>query len=343
MSSLRTPAPDPEGVRALALLRSGRSFLLAGHVRPDGDCLGAEAALARVLGALGKRARILNPDPLDPRFDFLEEAATFHAYEGGPLPEHDVAVLLDINTLTRCGELGLALAAAPSKKLVVDHHVASGGDEPWWDAAFVDAEASATGLLVWRIARALEVEVDRTAATAIFTSIVTDTGWFRHSNTDAETMAVAAELVARGVEPNRLFARIFQREHPGLPRALGKLLARTEYLAGGRLALVDQPKHLADEALVDGDPVLDLLRSVGPVEVVLYLRETEAGDCRLSARSKSDFDVQALARRFGGGGHKKAAGATLEGPLERARERLIAAALEDLGARASAGADGDRR
>jgi phosphoesterase RecJ-like protein len=105
------------------------------------------------------------------------------------------------------------------------------------------------------------------------------------------------------------------------------VLARHEYFLDGRLAVVDQPLARNGEAgLDDGDPVLDILRGVGKVEVVLYLRETEPGMCKLSARSKTSFDVNALARQFGGGGHRKAAGATIAGTLAEVRARVVAAA-----------------
>lgn len=320
-----------ERARALALLREARRFLLIGHERPDGDCLGAQAALHRGLESLGRQVYVVNPDPPNRSFDYLSRAVPFGAYEEGePLPEHDVAVLLDFNDPTRCGAMRAPLLAAPSRKLVVDHHPADTG-EPWWDAAFVDVSASATGVLVWRILRELGVRLDEVAALGVFTSIVTDTGWFRYSNTDAETFSIAADLVRAGVVPAKLFAAIYQRRPAHEPLALARLLGRTEYFGEGRLAVVDEPLDALEEHPSDGDAVLDVLRSVESVEVVLLLRELEAGLCKLSARSKTDFDVNQLARRFGGGGHAKAAGATIEGELEDVRERLVGAALEALG------------
>jgi phosphoesterase RecJ-like protein len=315
--------------QALDLLRSAGRFLLVGHVRPDGDCLGGQGALASGLLALGKEVAIVNPDPPARAFEYFTASLPFRVFDGRSLPAHDVCVLLDFNELARTGEMRPLLERHPSRKLVVDHHPFQG--RPWWDARFVDVSASATGLLVWRILRALGVAPDGVAAAAVFTALVTDTGWFRYSNTDAETLAVAAELVERGVNPTRIFSALYQHRPADEPRALARVLARLEYAAGGRIALVDQPLAGPGEPeLDDGDPVLDILRSVGTVEVVLYLRELEAGGCKLSARSKSDFDVNVLARRFGGGGHVKASGATLPGSLAQARARVLAAAMEQL-------------
>jgi phosphoesterase RecJ-like protein len=231
-----------------------------------------------------------------------------------------------------------ALARAPSKKLVVDHHPYEG--EPWWDERYVDVTASATGLLAWRILRALGAPLDALVAQAVFTSLVTDTGWFRYSNCDAETLALAGELVEMGAEPAALYGALFQRRPAEEPRALAAVLARLEYFAGGRLAVTVQPLGNGGAPLLDdGDPVLDILRAVERVEVVLYLRETEPGSCKLSARSKTAFDVNRLARRFGGGGHVKAAGATIQGSLSGVRDRLVAAAVEMLDGSARAGGE----
>jgi len=324
-----SPCGSAERGAALELLRAGASFLLVGHQRPDGDCIGSQVALSRVLDLLGRRTRILNPDPLERQFDRLRPACGFETWAGGELPAHDVVVLLDCAELSRCGPLGDALAASSSSKLVVDHHIHRG--QRWWDAAYVDVTAAATGMLVARIARELEVALDQAAAEGVFTSIVSDTGWFKYANTDAETLRVASEMVSFGVDVAGLYRSLYQRRSRAHPRALGELLARVEYFAGGRLALLCLPRADVDGVAPDGDDALDVLRSVDRVEVVLYLRELKDGRCKLSARSKTAYDVEDLASEFGGGGHLRAAGATIAGALDEVRERLVAAAMGRFG------------
>lgn len=314
---------------ALALLRAGQRFLLVGHVRPDGDCLGSQGALARGLLGLGKQVTILNADPPAPALDYLAREVSYQVYGGGELPAHDVVVLLDFNDLARTGPMAVPIERADSRKLVVDHHPFEG--RPWWDASFVDVRAAATGLLVRRILRVLGAPIDAGIARSLFTSLVTDTGWFRYSNTDAETLTVAAEMVAHGAQPAAIYSALFQRRPIDEPGAMAAVLARVEYFSSGRLAVVDQPLGNGGAAILDdGDPVLDILRAVESVEVVLYLRETEPGSCKLSARSKTGFDVNRLARLFGGGGHVKASGATIQGVLADVRARIIAAATAQL-------------
>ncbi|MEO6709851.1 MAG: bifunctional oligoribonuclease/PAP phosphatase NrnA [Planctomycetota bacterium] len=331
MTSRPSPPLSPEQSRALDLVRAGQRFVLVGHVRPDGDCLGAQAALARTLTALGKEVWVINTDPLPANLDYLSQAVRYRVFSGGELPAHDVSVFLDFCELERCGALAAPLRAAGSKKLVIDHHIHHG--ERWWDEAFVDVKAAATGLLVWRMARALGTELDLRGAEGVFTSIVTDTGWFKYSNTDAETFQAVSELVAAGVEPSALYSSIYQRSSREEPRGIARALERLEYFDDGKLAVVDLPLAAGAQAdLGDSDAVLDLLRAVEKVEVVLFLRESRDGTCKLSARSKTSRNVNDLARRFGGGGHAKASGGTLRMPLAQAKAALVSAALELWGA-----------
>jgi len=336
-SSAQSAPLAPAQLRALDLLRRARRFVITGHMRPDGDCIGAEAALSRVLESLGKQVWIINPDPPEARFEYLSRECRYRTFQGD-LPAHDVSVLLDFCELERTGLMAPVFAKHASKKIVIDHHLHHGS--AWWDEAFVDTSAAATGLLVYRIARALDASIDAIAARGVFTSLVTDTGWFKYSNTDAETLAIAGEMVQLGASPSAIFNALYQQRSHLHPPFVGRLLARTEYLAERRLAFVDQPlSEFEASEHADTDEVLDALRSVKSVELVLYLRELKDGTCKLSARSKSDYDVNALARKFGGGGHKKASGATISGRLDEVRPRVLAAAIEGFGPSAESASD----
>lgn len=329
--------------QAIEMLRGNQRFLLTGHMRPDGDCIGAQAALCRVLESLGKEVWILNPDPPEAQFDYLSRACRFGAFKPGggaeSIPVHDVCVMLDGSELSRTGALEEPLRNAASKKMIIDHHIHHG--DAWWDAAYVDVSASATGLLVGRVAKELGVELDRVAALGVYTSIVTDTGWFKYSNTDAETLGMASELVEAGVKPHEVYQSIYQRNGKDQPVGIGRVLSTLEYHADGRLAVVSSPPPTEGQAaLADGDEVLDILRSVESVEVVLFLRGMAQGGSKLSARSKADYNVNALARRFGGGGHAKASGATLEDSLDAAKAKLVEAVLADFAAEGGAASSG---
>ena len=325
------PPPLTDSQRAaVEMLASAKTLLLTGHERPDGDCVGSQTALARMLTALGVDCFVINPDAPESRYGEVVTSARFIVDDGGPLPAHDVAVVLDGGDLSRTGTLADRLREAPSKKVVIDHHVHEG--EAWWDAAFVDTSASATGVLVRRIGAHLGAPIDGPTATALYTTLVMDTGWFRYSNTDVETMLLAAELVERGVQPAVVYRRLFQSQEGSYVRTLSAALARTAYYADGALAVIDLPLQPDGTPLeVDGDVVLDVLRAVDSVEVALLLRAIEPERCKLSARSKGNFDAQRLAAGFGGGGHVKASGATLERDITGARQALVEAALTQMG------------
>jgi len=325
------PDLDPEQEHAIEILKGAKNVLLTGHERPDGDCIGAQAALTGVLEALGKKVTILNPDPPELRFGLLSAAINYGADDGGPIPPHDLLILLDGSELSRTGALTERFGRAPGTKMVIDHHILP--TDRWWDACFHDVTASSTGVLVARIASELGVELNEAGARGVFTSIVTDTGWFKYSNTDAETLAVAASLVNKGIEVSTEYMDLFQRRPMTHPVELGHLLTRTEFHADGRLALLTLPLDPSGKVHeMETDEALDVVRSVGTIEVVIFVREVRPGLCKLSARSKTSYDVAALARNFGGGGHRKASGATIDGSLHDASQSVLRAALEALDA-----------
>ena len=308
----------------LDLLRTRHSFLLTGHENPDGDCLGAETALFHLLRGLGKQVHIVNPDPIGRSFDFLLEHTPFgHARGEDPLPEFEVAVLLDCCQLSRVGSLGQRLAQSGKTIAVIDHHV--GSDRGDGSVCYVDPTAAATGALVRRLYRELHVPLGKAAAEGVFLSLVADTGWFRYSNADAEVFAMAGELVASGVDGSRIYDALYRRNHPDSASLLAEALGRHRLRLQGKLAMVSLDKAMMERAAradFDTDAVLDPLRSLDGVEVVALLKERFDGGVKCSLRSRRDVDVQAIVAAFGGGGHKKAAGASLRMTLAAAETAI---------------------
>jgi phosphoesterase RecJ-like protein len=319
-------------------LRAHDRILLTGHENPDGDCLGAQAALYHLLRALGGHPVIVNPDPIGKAHDFLLRHTPFsHAKGRDPLPEFDAVVLLDCSTLGRVGQLGERLRQSGKPVGVIDHHVGSeNGDGQHF---FVDATAAATGALVRRLFREFAVPLPAPAAEGVFLSLVSDTGWFRYSNADAEVFAITSELVAAGCDPSLVYDGLYRRNHPDSPKLLADALQRYRLLLDGRLALVTLDKAWMDRALAadfDTDAVLEPLRSIEGIEVVALLKERFGGAVKVSLRSRRDADVQAVVAALGGGGHKKAAGATLQMSMGAAESVIVAGvqqALEACGAR----------
>lgn len=329
-------ARTPPLTTILDLFDRHRSFLLTGHENPDGDCLGAETALFHLLKALGKQAHIVNPDPIGRSFDFLQRHTPFaSARAETPLPEFDCAILLDCCQLSRVGHLGQRLQQSGVPIGVIDHHVGSENGDG--SVCYVDATAAATGALVRRLFRQLDVPLTPPAAEGVFLSLIADTGWFRYSNADAEVFAMASELVAAGVDVSLIYDSLFRRRHPQSTALLCEALATHRLLLGGRLALAVLDRSLMDRAShIDFDPdeILEPLRSTEGVEVVALCKERFDGTVKVSLRARRDVDVQAIAGVWGGGGHKKAAGATMKMSLAAAAaavEAEVQRALEAAG------------
>lgn len=314
------------------LLRAQQRFLLTGHENPDGDCLGAETALYHLLKALGKQVVICNPDPIGKAHDFLLQHTPFgHVRGDQPLPPFDVAVLLDCSQLSRVGQLGERLRASGKTIAVIDHHI--GSDAGDGTVCYVDPKAAATGALVRRLFRLFDVPLNAAAAEGIFLSLVADTGWFRYSNADAEVFAMASELIAAGVDGSAVYDRLYRRNHPDCAALLADSLHRHRLRCGGRLAMVTLDKQLmerASRADFDTDAVLDPLRSLEGVEVVALIKERFDGGVKVSLRARADVDVQRVAAAFGGGGHRKAAGASIRMPTAEAELAIEAEVLRAL-------------
>lgn len=308
------------------LITNNQRFLLSGHENPDGDCLGAEVALFHLLRRLGKEPVIVNPDPIGRSFDFLRRHTQFEHNRGDqPLPDFDVAVLLDCSTLSRLGALGRRLGESGKPIVVIDHHV--GSEDGDGTACYVDATAAATGALVRRLWREFEQPIDVIAAEGVFLSLVSDTGWFRYANADAEVFAQASELVTVGVDVGALYDNLFRRRHPESASVLIAALQRHTFHCDGRLAVVALDKSIMERAVrvdFDTDSVMEPLRSIDGIEVVALLKERFDGSVKLSLRARADVDVQRICTAWGGGGHKKASGATLHMSLGEADSAVVA-------------------
>lgn len=324
LTGVWTPPPLTEPQRAaLELIAASRRPLFVGHERPDADVLGSQAALAEGLARRGAEPRILNPDAPSADFAFVAPSCGFGHDKGGRLPRHDLVVFTDMSELSRTAALADRLHESSAPKVVIDHHRLPA--EPWWDALFWDVEAAATGVLAARVLHALDVPLDLPTARGVLLALVSDTGFFRFDNANREAFEVAAACAAVGARTSDVFRQLKQDRAPGFPAALSALLSCVEYLDDGRVALMVEERALGASGFAGlGDLALDVLRSVGRVDVALHVRELENGSFKLSARSKDPAEVHGLATALGGGGHARAAGATLDGPVDAARARLAA-------------------
>lgn len=325
-----------------ALVRSKQNFVLSTHVNPDGDGLGSEVALALHLRALGKEVTVFNDGAYPGNFEFLARHVPLEAFTPERAAEvfarAEVLVVLDMQNKERLGRVAPYADRDGLTVVILDHHV---GDAAFGDVNVVVPEKAATGELVYDYLRRTPGSLTRPIAEALYTALVTDTGSFRHSNTDPDVHAMAAELLALGVESARIQAYIHQHRHLGRLRFVGHLLQDLKSTDDGTVAWFEVTPELFARYDVDGtdtEGLVDFPRTVPGVEAVMLLTDLGDGRVKASLRSSGRVDVHAVAKGLGGGGHRFAAGATIEGPLAAARGRLLGALAE-----AVAGLDPDSR
>lgn len=311
----------------VAFLERHHRPLLMTHVRPDADGLGAQLALHDALTALGKSPRVAIASKLPPRYLFLDpQRAVIEDFRlpGERFQECDCVLVLDTGTWNQLGDFGEYLKTNPVPRAVVDHHRTQ---DDLGGLRLVDITAEATGRLAFEIIRAIGAPLSPAAANHLFMALATDTGWFRHPNTTPATFALAGELQAAGANPTLLYEQLYEAASlPGLKLA-GVALSRLAVRAGGRVAyteilMADYPATGAVPG--DTEDLVNFPRSVAGVDVALVFIEQPGGGTKVSFRSRA-LDVSKLAERFGGGGHKLASGARMNGPLPAAREQVLAA------------------
>lgn len=309
--------PDPLA-RITAALLDGERFVLASHVRPDGDSIGSQLALAHALRGLGKTVRIVNHDAPPaylrslPGAAAIEVAATVDA-------RFDAAVVLECGTLERTEVAGLARQPV----INIDHHT---GNAMYGALNWFDPTAAACAEMVHDLIGALGVALTPEIGAALYAGILTDTGSFRHANITARTFGTCRDVAACGVDVAALAAAIYQNSSLGKLRLTGRLLHEMRLEAGGRVAVLR-----IDEALLretgcppdDMEGVINLPLAARDIEAVIMLRAL-AGATRVSLRSKGLVDVRAVAAAFGGGGHRNASGCTLDVPTPEVEARLLA-------------------
>lgn len=308
-------------------IRSCGTFLIASHVRPDGDAIGSELALYHLLRALGKEVDIYSQDPIPRIYAFLpgSEAVSEKIKE----PErYDAVFLLDCSEIDRIGDKADALAGIPVL-INIDHHISN---QAFCEPAWIDAEASSTGEMIFRLAEALGAEITMDIAVNLYTAIVTDTGSFRYANTGAETLRVASKLVEKGVNPYLIAENVYESTPVEKVRLLSKALTTLEFEWQGRIGsiLVSQDMFAQAGARPEhADSFADFVRAIEGVEVGVFYTEMPDGRYKVSFRSKGRIDVERIASRFGGGGHTAAAACRIVGDFAVVKREVNQAIMAD--------------
>ena len=303
----------------LKTIEGGQRFLVASHEGPDGDAISSTLALTLALRSLGKDVVAYNRDGVPDSLTFLPGSATIRTTL--ELSERfDVGFILDAGELRRAGE---HLAQRCDLLVNIDHHPFS---EHFTSLHYVDEQASATGVLIYRLLQSGNIPLTPEVAFCVYTAILADTGSFRYTNADAEAFRVAGEMIALGVNPWDAASGLYENQPELRMRLLACALATLTISSCGRYGSVSVTTEMfaATGARAEHtDGFVNYPRSIHGVEVGLFFRQTGPDYFKVGFRSKGRVDVGAISREFGGGGHHNAAGAQLQGDLESVRSRVF--------------------
>lgn len=309
---------------ALALLKENQSFVLTAHISPDGDSLGSMLALYEFLVRQGKQVAVVLDDTIPDVFRMLPCWDVIRTVDEAGNLTPDLLIILDASSIDRIGRVAEIVQATT---LNIDHHVSNQG---FTDYRLLDSEAAATGELIYRLLDEARAPITREMATNLYTAIATDCGFFRYANTRPSTMRIGADLLAYGVEPNTI-AEALEQVSLDTMRLTARVLQTMAFFAEGKIALITVTRDMLehDEST---DELINYPRKVEGVEVAVMLKQKDEHLVKISMRSKQ-ADVSRIAVHFGGGGHIRAAGCSIEGTIDEAWQQLLPVIEQEVGSR----------
>jgi len=359
---------DADFQKAVELIGKSNKVLITTHTRPDGDGCGCIAAISEMLTTLGKNPKILLLSELPAWYEFLFEqkpplgdTLRWEIFSKKTKIDSDLIVIVDTSSYNQLPELVPLLSSLVPRpsSLVIDHHVTS---DNLGDVRLIDNSASATALIVFDLFKYAGWPITKKIAEALFVAVSTDTGWFQFDNTDSRTLKVCAELIDAGVNPSKMYRQLYQNTSPQQFRLMVAMLNTLELHLEGRFAM----QHLSQEDFKkagakysDTENLIDECRRIKGVQAAALFVEQADGQVKVSLRSFATnsiksvksvesvanlpplgdtlrcIDVCKVAAKFGGGGHKSAAGAHLPGPLENAKKLVANAMAEQFSSRRS--------
>jgi bifunctional oligoribonuclease and PAP phosphatase NrnA len=336
MTSNGVPVPPHRAQAArdvAAALTSARHVVLTTHVNADGDGVGSEIGLWYLLRARGVSVAIANPTGIPERFTFMvPEGADVSRNAVHEIERADIVASLDISDLNRLGALAAVIRRRDPSFVCIDHHV--GPVNLPHGPCLIAPEATATAELVFDLAAVAGWTLTPEVAQALYVGLLTDTGGFRFSNTTARALRVAAALLEHGVDPESIYASVYASAPEGRVRLLAEVLQTLVVEPEVGLAWVSVPADALrrhDVTADDLDGIVEFPRSIAGVRMALLFRHIGNGRIKVSFRSMGEVDVAALANQFGGGGHHRAAGASLAGTMAEVEEQVLGAARAILG------------
>ena len=320
-----TPQPSqtrtnnaPEIQQIVDAIRGRRRFVVSSHSRPDGDSIGSQLAMAYALRAIGKEVRVINADPAPPPLMAFPgvPAIEIAARADG---EFDAAIIMECGELARTGVAGLDRFFV----INIDHHP---GNTRYGQINWFDAGAAACGEMVFDLVRALGAPLSLEVATHVYLAILTDTGSFHYSSISPRTFDICRQTLEAGVDPVLVARNVYDSNNMGRLKLFGAVLSSMQIDATGRIAIVYLDHEMARAAggtYEDTEGLINLPLTVKEIQAVVFFKQVEGEQYRVSMRSKGDIDVGAVAKEFGGGGHKNAAGCTVTGAIDALQKLFV--------------------
>src|SRR3989338_6871010 len=305
----------------ISAIKKGSSFLVGSHVGPDGDAMASSLAMGLGLEQLGKKVVYFNEDPVPEILRFLPASQKVITELTAKHP-FDAAFVMDCGSFKRLGEK-FGSFKGYQKLINVDHHASN---DRYGDINYVIDDAASTGEVVWSVLKKAGCKLTPQIATNIYCTLVTDTGSFRYSNTNAHTLKLAAHMVEAGAHPNFVAQNLFESQPYEAFVLLGRLLDRLKLSKDKKYSWsVIYQKDLKETgaAYEDTEEFINYPRAIKSVEVAILFKEIPDGQYKVSLRSKTDVDVSKICAQFQGGGHKKAAACTLFGSFEDVSRKIF--------------------
>ena len=302
--------------KAWKKIEESNSIVLAAHINPDGDALGSSLSLYPILKKMGKNVKVFNvTKPLPMYLDFLPN---FEKVTDKLPKNYDLLISFDCGSFDRLG-----IEQRPPFLINIDHHISN---TKYGDINIIDPKAASSSQVVYNMLKTNNIEMPQESAVCIYTALVTDTGSFQYESVNEKVFEMAADLVKCGVKPDFVAKMLFQRDRLSRLRLLAKAYDTIELCCEGKVAFVEVTKEMMEITGAikdDTDTIVNSVRAIATVEVACMLREDDDG-IKISLRSKNFADVSKIAVKYGGGGHIRAAGATIkdEFDFEKVKEML---------------------
>lgn len=299
-------------------IRQRQRFVVSSHSRPDGDSIGSQLAFAYAARALGKEVVLVNKDAAAPplmAFPGVPEIQIAERVSG----DFDAAVIMECGDLARTGVAGLDSYFV----INIDHHK---GNTEYGALNWFDEKAAACGEMVFDLINALGVPMTKEIATHIYLAILTDTGSFHYSSISPRTFDICKQMLEAGVDPVAVARSVYDSNNMGRLKLFGAVLSAMQIAPSGRIAIVYLDHEMARAAggtYEDTEGLINLPLTVKEIQSVVFFKQSEGNEYRVSMRSKGDVDICAVAKEFGGGGHKNAAGCSATGPIDQLRRTFV--------------------